>query len=437
MTTIVQGGRLNYFQLSKNYRKSELSTEALNVVLDPQSREGMQQTESSLCATRRSVEAVDSRDWNCSPAAAVAARTPSFPTMKRTLALLGLLAIAAAPACTRSANAQSSPTVTDAASAVHVETQAVATRNVPVWLTLTGQLKGSRETELAANANGRVVKTLVERGATVKAGQPIAVIDTRSAALNLAEARASAESAAAAAENAKTTCERYRALAEQGAISQFELDRVSVQCRTSDLTVSAAKARAALAGQVVGDGVIRAPFAGSIAERFVDVGEFVRSDTRVVTLVDLSTLRLEFTIPEASIAVAQVGAKVRFSVAGYPDRKFEGTLKYVSAQVRPATRDIVAEAVVNAPEVALRPGMFASVQLAAGTQSSPIVPRRALVERGGRLVAFVANDGRLEERIVQTGESMGEEVAIQRGVAAGEKLVAAPGSELKNGQRIL
>lgn len=352
------------------------------------------------------------------------------------VALLGLLTLVGAPAC-KSASAQPSSVASEPVAARHVETQSVGARTVPTWLSLTGQLKGSRETDLAANANGRVTRTLVERGEAVKSGQPIAIIDTRSAALNLAEARASAESAAAAAENAKLTCERYRSLLDQGAISQFEYDRVSVQCRTSDLTVSAAKARAALAGQIVGDGVIRAPFAGSIAERYVDVGEFVRSDTRVVTLVDLSALRLEFTIPEASISAARAGAKVRFSVAGYPDRKFEGTLKYVSTSVRPTTRDVVAEAIVDAPDVALRPGMFASVQLAAGTQSSPVVPRRALVERDGRLVAFVETNGRLEERIVQTGELLGEEVSIQRGIAAGEKLVSSPSADLQNGQRIL
>jgi RND family efflux transporter MFP subunit len=313
----------------------------------------------------------------------------------------------------------------------------VNARSVTVWLSLTGQLKGSRETELAANANGRVIKTLVERGASVKAGQPIAVIDTRLAALNLAEARVGAESAEAAAENAKSNCERYRALSDKGAISPAELERVDFQCRTSELSVSAARVRASLAGQVVGDGVIRAPFAGSVAERFVEVGEYVRSDTRVASLVDLSQLRLEFTIPEAYVAAAQPGAKVRFSVAGYPDKKFEGTLKYVSTQVRPTTRDIVAEAIVEAPEVVLRPGMFAAVELASGTQNSPVVPRRSLLERDGRFVAFVDGDGRLEERIVQIGETLGDDVAITRGIAVGEKLVAAPSSELKNGQRTL
>lgn len=436
MATIVQSKRRERVGFYAIVRGCEGGERSLVPMSGPRSRAETQPSDSSLYASLRSTSAMDRR-VNSQGLETVAPRTYARAVARQSLALFALLAVAGTPACTRSANAQPSPGVADAAPAVHVETSPVTTRTVPVWLTLTGQLKGSRDTDLAANANGRVTKTLVERGATVKAGQPIAVIDTRSAALNLAEARASAESAAAAAENASSTCERYRTLAEQGAISQFEFDRVSVQCRTSELTVSAAKARAALAGQIVGDGIIRAPFAGSIAERFVDVGEFVRSDTRVVTLVDLSTLRLEFTIPEVHIAAAQPGAKVRFSVAGYPDRKFEGTLKYISAQVRPATRDIVAEATVDAPEVALRPGMFASVQLATGTQNSPIVPRRALLERDGKFVAFVEANGCLEERIVQAGESQGEEVSIQRGIAAGEKLVATPTTELKNGQRIL
>lgn len=388
-----------------------------------------------LISTRDGFQAV--RPPSCSRRVRQSAKSPAGATCSASLlTALGLAVLVAAPACTRSASAQPGATATDTAAA-QVETRAVDARPVTVWLNLTGQLKGSRETDLAANANGRIVKTLVERGDSVKAGQSLAIIDTRAAALNLAEARASAASAAAAAQNAKLTCERYRALADQGAISQFEFDRASVQCQTSDLSVSAANARAALAGQILGDGIVRAPFAGSIAERFVDVGEFVRSDTRVVTLVDLSTLRLEFTLPEANIAAAQIGSKVRFSVAGYPDAKFQGTLKYVSAQVRPSTRDIVAEAVVDTPEVALRPGMFAAVQLAAGTRDAPVVPLSSLVERDGRHVAFVVSNGKLEERIVQTGDVLGEDVSVLRGIVAGEKLVTTPSNELKNGQRVL
>jgi membrane fusion protein (multidrug efflux system) len=348
------------------------------------------------------------------------------------VALLGLSSIAFAPGCSKTVNAALQKQADD--KPAKVVTKPVTARSVPVWLSLTGQLKGRRDADLAANVNGKVIKTLVERGDVVKVGQPLAVVDTRAASLSYAEARASAESAAAAAENAKLNCERFRVLAEQGSISQFEYDANAVRCRTSDLSVSAARARAELANQHVGDGIIRAPFAGSIAERYVDVGEFVRSDSRVVTLIDLSTLRLEFTLPEAQIAAARPGTKVRFGVAGYPSKIFSGTVKYVSAQVRPTTRDVVAEALVDTPNVDLRPGMFAAVKLEAGTRELPVIASRSLLERDGKSVVFVEVGGRLEERIVHVDETMGEEKSIARGIVAGDKLVVVPTPELKNGQ---
>jgi membrane fusion protein, multidrug efflux system len=438
MAAFIPSRRLNQSKTSDYSEHATLCTRSDGVAIADGSSQETLLSESQFDLESTVPTHTNSRDHNGNPFKSVSLLSPLTST-KYQLTILGFLALAAAaPAC-NSASAQPSSSANSAVAvaAAHIGTQAVSARPVQSWLTLTGQLKGSKEADLAANANGRITKTLVERGETVKAGQPLAVIDTRSANLNLAEARASAESAVASAENAKLTCDRYRALAETGAISQFEYDRVSVQCRTSDLGVSAARARAALAGQIVGDGVIRAPFAGSVAERFVDAGEFVHSDTRVVSLVDFSMLRVEFTVPEANIAVVRPGAKIRFSVAGYPTKKFDGTVKYVGAQVRPMTRDVVAEAVVDAPDVVLRPGMFAAVQLAAGAKESSVVPRRSLLERDGKFVAFVEANGRLEERIVQTGEVEGDEVAITRGLSAGEKLVVAPSNELKNGQRIL
>lgn len=349
---------------------------------------------------------------------------------------LGLMALACAPSCGRSAAASATNPMASAAP-VQVATQPVAARSVPVWLSLTGQLKGKQSADLAADANGKVVKTLVERGDVVKAGQPLVVLDTRAAALSFVEAKASADSATAAAENAKLNCERYRVLAKQGAISDFELDTYSVQCRTSDLSASAARARAALAGKSLGDGIIRAPFAGSIAERYVEVGQYVRSDSRVAALVDLSALRLEFTVPEARIAAVRPGGKVRFQVAGYPDKSFDGTVKFVSAQVRPGTRDLVAEAVVDSPGVELKPGMFALLKLDVGMQTLPVVPSRSILDRDGKAVVFVAANGKLEERIVHVGDVVGDEKTITRGIAAGDRLVVAPSDKLKNGQTVL
>jgi membrane fusion protein, multidrug efflux system len=353
--------------------------------------------------------------------------------MTRTVVVLALAAGSAA--CSTSS---ASPVPADAGLAsVSVTTTSAKSHPVSQYLLLTGQLKSGRETDLAANAAGRVTTTRVERGARVKAGDILATLDVRAASLSAMEAKANADRAATSAASAKLECDRVRALVASGALGKAELERADAQCLASDQAVSAAHARSLLAGQNVGDGVIRAPFDGVIAERYVDVGEFVRQDSKVVTLVDLAALRLHLTVPETHIAAVRPGAKVTFSVAGYPGRTFGGALKFVGASVRDTTRDIVAEASIDetGAEV-LRPGMFASVRLEAGDQPTPVVPKTAITTRDGRSTAFVVVNGRIEQRVVQTSEGLGDEIAVVRGVAEGEHVVVAPTEALRNGQRV-
>ena len=98
--------------------------------------------------------------------------------------------------------------------------------------------------------------------------------------------------------------------------------------------------------------------------------------------------------------------------------------------------DVVAEATVDNADGVLRPGMFASVRLQNGEEKTPVVPKNAVVTRGDKQVAFVVENGRLEQRIVQTGDVIGEEIAVLRGIADGERLVLAPAETLKNGQAV-
>lgn len=370
------------------------------------------------------------------PAAAAAmAAAPLTVAAVAAVALFSLSAVGCSKPSSASTASSQGPDAGAVADA-RVVTAVVAERPVPRYLSITGQLKSGRETDLAANAAGRVTATRVERGAQVKAGDVLAVLDVRAAALSATEAKAQADTAAATAANAKVECDRTRALVASGALGQAELDRMDGQCRTSALAVGAAQARSQLAAQNVGDGVIRAPFAGVVAERFVDVGEFVRQDTRIVTLVDLSALRLELTIPEASIAAARPGAQVEFSVSGYPDRKFTGALAFVGASVRTTTRDVVAEAKVDATDAVLRPGMFASGRLVSGEEKTPVVPKTSIVTRDNKSTVFVVVAGRLEQRILLLGDPTGEDVSVLRGIAAGENVVVAPSDQLRNGARV-
>jgi RND family efflux transporter MFP subunit len=356
---------------------------------------------------------------------------PSFANAARLFAFVGLgLALVGCQGKAAEAAADKQ------APAVHVQTEPARSIDVPRVLRLTGTLRGDREADLAANAVGRVLTTSVERGQQIKPGQVLAKLDTRAAALSAAEARAQAESTRAQEEQARTECERYAQLKQKGAISDLEYQQKVTLCRTLPLNLQAASARAALAAQNVGDGVIRAPFGGVVTERYVDAGQYVRQDTRIVTVVSADLLRLQVTVPEAQVANVKEGAALSFAVSAYPERRFQGTVKFVSGALRASTRDLVVEALVPNPERLLMPGMFADVELVVGSQRMPSIPERALRAQDDQFRVLVVVDGHLEERLVAVGPRVEGRAGIVRGVREQELVVVSDQAGLSNGQRV-
>lgn len=319
--------------------------------------------------------------------------------------------------------------------AVAVRTAVVSELEAPVTLRLTGTLRGLNQTDLAANATGRVLRTPFERGTQVTAGQVLAQLDIRAAAISATEANAQAESARAAAAQLKLECSRSEALKASGAISAAELERITAQCRTSSLGVEASSARAQMAAQNVGDGSVRAPFAGVVTERYTHVGEFVRPDSRICTIVSIDTLRLELAVPEADSSKVKEDSDVTFRVAAVPGRQFTGKVRFVSGAIRSTTRDLVVEALVDNAEKALKPGMFADIELNVGTQKLAGIPKEAILEKEGRARAFFVVDGRLEERVLSTLPEVAGGVPVLKGAKSGDAIVVGDLRTLANGQR--
>ena len=146
-----------------------------------------------------------------------------------------------ASACKRSvAEEAEPPSATAAPALVSVQTELVSPLDVPRTLRLTGTLRGDREADLAANASGRVLQVMIERGVAVKAGQVLAKLDVRAATLSASEARAQAESARAQEQQALDECGRYEKLKERGAISDLEYQQKITQCRTLILEIGRA-----------------------------------------------------------------------------------------------------------------------------------------------------------------------------------------------------
>jgi RND family efflux transporter MFP subunit len=316
---------------------------------------------------------------------------------------------------------------------VHAETVTIAAQPVPQEITLTGVLDANERTDLSANATGRVLRVFVELGQRVAARAPIAQLDARSAVFSQQEAKANVQSAVEQLAASRKDCDRYRGLLSKGAITQQEYDRAMGQCQTQTASEQAARARADEASQGLQDATIRAPFAGKIADRSIHVGDYVHPDTKVVTLLADDPLRLRLTVPERDIFAVKPGLSVRFETAGLPNRSFQATVKFIGGEVRPQTRDLVVEAIVDNHGGALLPGMFVSAHLSTGKVELPVVPKSALVSAGTTPSVFVVEGDRIHERLVQTGAPAGSGVAILDGVKAGERVVVNPSSAMSDG----
>ena len=350
----------------------------------------------------------------------------------RALSICAFLALAA---CHRTEDAPVSA-ATEGEAPIQVRTVPAVERPMPRYLTLTGTLRASQESDVAADAAGKVVQTLCERGQSVRRGQVLAVLDSRSAALAATAAEAQAKAAANDLEQARRECARVKHLLDTGAISQAEFDRQTATCTSQQWSAAAAEAQGKSAIKTLGDATIRAPFDGVVGERYVNVGQYVQPSTRVASIYDPDPLRLEVTVPEANVGAIAPGLAVSFTVAAFGDTRFTGELKFISPNVRESTRDLVAEAIVPNPDGRLRPGMFAVAQVLLASPPTPVVPPAALVrdDTGARLFVVVGHE--VQERLVQLGETSGDEVAILSGVKAGDSVVLQPGAEVRDGVRV-
>jgi RND family efflux transporter MFP subunit len=349
--------------------------------------------------------------------------------MKRSILLALALAALAMSGCRRAQADPSAPLP----SPIHVAQVKVEAKPMPKTLALAASLVANQQSEVAANASGRVQRTLVERGSEVKVGAALAQLDTRTAELSHLEARASLKSAESQEQEAQSECKRNQDLYAKGAISKQEWERISSTCESSQGSAAAARARADLAEKTLQDSTVRAPFSGMVGERYVSVGEYVSPATKVALLVELDPLRLQLTVDEANIGQVHVGQTVRFTVDAYPQESFVATVKYMDPTVRSQTRDMVVEALVDNKDRRLRPGMFAQAYVELTDEPLPVVPKSALRQDASTTRLFAVVEGRVEERIVQVGPEREGQVAILDGLKAGETVVADPGDQVKDG----
>lgn len=367
------------------------------------------------------------------------------PWLKWTVALLAVVAVVALAwrslGARQAERAQASaptaaPAVLDLSPGDLV---AVAPGDLVRTLAVSGGLRAVDSAVVKARVAAELRQISVREGDTVQAGQLLGRLDTTEFEWRLRQAQQQAESARAQLDIAERTLENNRALVEQGFISKNALDTSTMSAAGARASLEAARAAAEIARKSLADTEIRAPIAGQVAQRFVQPGERVAIDTRLLEIVDVSRLELEAAVSPEDIALVRVGSRARLRVDGIAE-PVPARVARINPSTQAGTRAVLAYLALD-PVPGLRQGLFARGAIELERRSALALPESALRIEQARPYALVVAQGKVVQRAVTPGArglaSFGgppePAVAIDAGLAAGDVALRATVGALREG----
>jgi len=338
-------------------------------------------------------------------------------------------------ALTLAACSAEEPAAPAAATAPPVMVEPVQVRDVVDRIDATGQLVAKAEATVAAQVAGEVTSIAVEEGTAVERGQVLLEIDPERRQLELADAEARLAEARASVAEALREVERLRGLRRRDAVSQARLDDAVTQLALARSRENGAEARLGLARRALEDATIRAPFAGLVARRHANVGEYLGVAAPLFHLVALDPIEVEFTVPEIDSARVEVGNEVELRVAPYPSERFAAEVTAVSPTIDPSTRTLRVTAELPNPDAKLRPGLFAHVDVGVARRSGVVmVSEAAILQRAEGSVLYRLVDGnRVERLLIEPGIQRGEWVEVRSGLMPGDRVVVRGQRDLVDG----
>lgn len=319
----------------------------------------------------------------------------------------------------------------------NVEAVVARVDTIRVRIRSVGSLEADQRVTMSAEAAGVVSDILFTEGRPVTRGQVLLRLDRRKLDAEREAARAAVARARREAENLERQVERNRELLEGGAISEQAFDDLETAWESARSRLEEAEAQLALARSRREDATVRAPFAGRVGAREVDVGTYVAPGDPLFVVVDDDPLQIEFAVPERHLSRLAEGRSVELSVSSLPERTFRGAVTYVSPFVDPQNRTVTLKAEIPNAEEELRAGQFANVTLELETRpSAVVVPEEAIVPVGGQRIVFLVREGRAVRRAVEIGERGRGVVEVAEGVAAGDTVVVAGQQRIGDGSPV-
>jgi RND family efflux transporter MFP subunit len=334
-------------------------------------------------------------------------------------------------------------------------------------LVLPGNIQAVTEAPILARAEGYVQRRYVDIGDRVAAGQLLAEVEAPDldqqvkqsqaavvqAQADLARASAALEEGRANESIAKVTATRWDNLVKRGAVSKQENDQYQAQyqaqaanVRALERAVDAAKgnisAMQANVGRLTemqGYLKVRAPFAGVVTLRNVDVGTLVNTgSTMLFRIAQTNLLRTYLNVPQSNASDVRVGQMASLATPELPERKFSGAVTRTANALDPASRTLLVEVQVPNPEGKLLPGMYVEVDLHLPTKNPPLlVPSDTLsVRPEGTMVAALDSSNAVHFQRVVVGRDYGSQIEILSGLSAGERVIANPNDSVQEGAKV-
>ena len=355
-----------------------------------------------------------------------------------------------------------------AAQARQVQTTIAEEKGVDQLVVVTGTLAADQEVILGFKVSGRLADIPVDLGSSVQKGQPIARLDTTDFELRVRQADAAlqqarvrlglsledsdqsvdientaiAKQSRAEMDAAHSRLDRAKLLFDKGLLPKADFDTTNSgykvaeakyedsleEARNRQGLLAQRRSELEIARQQLADAVLYAPITGMIRQRNANEGQYVIAGTQIVTLVQMSPLRLRTAVPEREARAIRMGQPVRVTVEGAPGTH-EGRVARISPSFDEANRTLAVETEVSNTTGILRPGSFsrAEIVVASGYRAL-LVPPSSVVTFAGVDRVFTVVDGKAIERRIKAGRRTDDGVEILDGIKAGDKVVLSPGN---------
>jgi membrane fusion protein (multidrug efflux system) len=314
-----------------------------------------------------------------------------------------------------------------------VSTIEAATSGWQPFVQSTGTLRAVRGADLSAQASGVVDEIAFDSGNEVAAGKVLLRLKPNDDYAKLQQLQA-------AAELAEQTYKRDQEQFAAQAISQANID-------TDVSTLKSARAQVAAQQALIEEKIVKAPFAGRLGIRQVDIGQYLTAGTTVVTLQALDPILVDFYVPQQALGQMKIGQAVAATVDTYPQQTFTGAIEAINSKIDASSRNVQVRATLHNPDRRLVPGMFATVRIAYGEKNEQITLPQTVVTYNpfGDTVFVVEKNGvddkgnarmTVQQRFVKLGATRGDQVAVLSGVKVGEIVVSAGQMKLRNGTSV-